>query len=135
MAGDGDEVETRSDQCSRSGARCSGCSASNFSQVVVAGTVGMLADSTGLLGAALDNLGDAAVYGVSSLRRRPCGSSEGARRTPFRRTSDRPWTGITDRSSPAIICRGGTDRLGHDHHRAGERSDQPAMLAIAAGAP
>ena len=37
----------------------------NFSQVVVAGTVGILPDSTGLLGAALDNLGDAAVYGVS----------------------------------------------------------------------
>ena len=37
----------------------------NFSQVIVAGTVGILADSTGLLGAALDNLGDAAVYAVS----------------------------------------------------------------------
>ena len=37
----------------------------NFSQVIVAGAVGILADSTGLLGAALDNLGDAAVYGVS----------------------------------------------------------------------
>jgi Co/Zn/Cd efflux system component len=37
----------------------------NFSQVIIAGTVGILADSTGLLGAALDNLGDAAVYAVS----------------------------------------------------------------------
>lgn len=37
----------------------------NFTQVVVAGTVGVLADSTGLLGAALDNLADAAVYVVS----------------------------------------------------------------------
>lgn len=37
----------------------------NFTQVVVAGAVGILADSTGLLGAALDNLGDAAVYAVS----------------------------------------------------------------------
>lgn len=37
----------------------------NSSQVIVAGTVGILADSTGLLGAALDNLGDAAVYAVS----------------------------------------------------------------------
>ena len=37
----------------------------NFSQVIVAGTVGILADSAGLLGAALDNLGDAAVYAVS----------------------------------------------------------------------
>ena len=37
----------------------------NFTQVVVAGTVGILAESTGLLGAALDNLGDAAVYVVS----------------------------------------------------------------------
>ncbi len=37
----------------------------NFSQVVLAGVVGFLADSTGLLGAALDNLGDAAVYMVS----------------------------------------------------------------------
>ena len=37
----------------------------NFVQVFVAGTVGILADSTGLLGAALDNLGDAAVYAVS----------------------------------------------------------------------
>lgn len=37
----------------------------NFSQVIVTGTVGILADSTGLLGAALDNLGDAAVYSVS----------------------------------------------------------------------
>lgn len=37
----------------------------NFTQVVMAGTVGMVADSTGLLGAALDNLADAAVYVVS----------------------------------------------------------------------
>ncbi len=37
----------------------------NFTQVLVAGAVGILADSTGLLGAALDNLGDAAVYTVS----------------------------------------------------------------------
>jgi len=37
----------------------------NFTQVLVAGAVGVLADSTGLLGAALDNLGDAAVYAVS----------------------------------------------------------------------
>ena len=37
----------------------------NLSQVLVAGGVGLIADSTGLLGAALDNLGDAAVYAVS----------------------------------------------------------------------
>ena len=37
----------------------------NVTQVVVAGAVGIVADSTGLLGAALDNLGDAAVYLVS----------------------------------------------------------------------
>ena len=37
----------------------------NFTQVLVAGAVGILAQSTGLLGAALDNLGDAAVYTVS----------------------------------------------------------------------
>lgn len=37
----------------------------NFSQVVVAGVIGIVADSTNLLGAALDNLGDAAVYLVS----------------------------------------------------------------------
>lgn len=37
----------------------------NLTQVVVAGAVGIVADSTGLLGAALDNLADAAVYVVS----------------------------------------------------------------------
>lgn len=37
----------------------------NFLQVIVAGVVGAIADSTGLLGAALDNLGDAGVYAVS----------------------------------------------------------------------
>lgn len=37
----------------------------NFTQVAVAGTVGIVAQSTGLLGAALDNLGDTAVYAVS----------------------------------------------------------------------
>lgn len=37
----------------------------NFAQFVLAGVVGIVADSTGLLGAALDNLGDAAVYVVS----------------------------------------------------------------------
>lgn len=37
----------------------------NFLQVIVAGLVGVIADSTGLLGAALDNLGDAVVYAVS----------------------------------------------------------------------
>lgn len=37
----------------------------NFSQVVLAGAVGFVADSAGLLGAALDNLADAAVYVVS----------------------------------------------------------------------
>jgi Co/Zn/Cd efflux system component len=37
----------------------------NLSQVIVAGIVGIVADSTGLLGAALDNLGDAVVYAVS----------------------------------------------------------------------
>ncbi|MEM6559968.1 MAG: cation transporter [Planctomycetota bacterium] len=37
----------------------------NLSQVLLAGIVGVVAQSTGLLGAALDNLGDAAVYGVS----------------------------------------------------------------------
>ena len=37
----------------------------NFTQVLLAGAVGILAQSTGLLGAALDNLGDAAVYVVS----------------------------------------------------------------------
>ncbi|WP_223292157.1 hypothetical protein [Defluviicoccus vanus] len=35
----------------------------NFLQVIVAGLVGVIADSTGFLGAALDNLGDAVVYG------------------------------------------------------------------------
>lgn len=39
----------------------------NVAQVFLAGTVGILAQSTGLLGAALDNLGDTAVY-VMSLR-------------------------------------------------------------------
>ncbi len=37
----------------------------NAGQVVLAGVVGIAADSTGLLGAALDNLGDTAVYVVS----------------------------------------------------------------------
>lgn len=37
----------------------------NATQVVAAGAVGIVAESTGLLGAALDNLGDAAVYIVS----------------------------------------------------------------------
>lgn len=37
----------------------------NMTQVVVAGTIGVLADSVGLLGAAFDNLADAAVYIVS----------------------------------------------------------------------
>lgn len=37
----------------------------NFSQVVLAGAVGIVADSAGLLAAALDNLADAAVYVVS----------------------------------------------------------------------
>ena len=37
----------------------------NFTQFLVAGAVGVVADSSGLLGAALDNLGDAAVYLVS----------------------------------------------------------------------
>lgn len=37
----------------------------NMFQVVMAGAVGIFADSTGLLGAALDNLSDAAVYIVS----------------------------------------------------------------------
>ena len=37
----------------------------NLTQVVVAGAVGIVADSTGLLGAALDNLADAVVYVVS----------------------------------------------------------------------
>lgn len=37
----------------------------NFAQVLVAGAVGILADSTGLLGAALDNLGDAFIYAIS----------------------------------------------------------------------
>lgn len=39
----------------------------NLSQALLAGIVGVLAQSTSLLGAALDNLGDAAVY-VASLR-------------------------------------------------------------------
>jgi Co/Zn/Cd efflux system component len=37
----------------------------NFTQVAVAGTVGIVAQSTGLLGAALDNLAGVAVYVVS----------------------------------------------------------------------
>ncbi len=37
----------------------------NFLQVIAAGLVGIIADSAGLLGAALDNLGDAIVYAVS----------------------------------------------------------------------
>lgn len=37
----------------------------NFLQVVVAGVVGVIADSAGLIGSALDNMGDAAVYAVS----------------------------------------------------------------------
>jgi Co/Zn/Cd efflux system component len=37
----------------------------NFLQVLVAGLVGVVADSTGLLGAALDNSADAGVYAVS----------------------------------------------------------------------
>lgn len=37
----------------------------NMSQFAVALAVGLLAQSSGLLGAALDNLGDAAVYVVS----------------------------------------------------------------------
>lgn len=37
----------------------------NATQFLVAGTVGIIAQSTGLLGAALDNLGDALVYIVS----------------------------------------------------------------------
>lgn len=37
----------------------------NVTQFAVAGVVGILAQSTGLLGTALDNLGDSAAYGVS----------------------------------------------------------------------
>lgn len=37
----------------------------NATQVAVARAVGIASESTGLLGAALDNLGDAAVYVVS----------------------------------------------------------------------
>lgn len=37
----------------------------NATQVIVAGAVGVIAESAGLLGAALDNFGDAAVYVVS----------------------------------------------------------------------
>ena len=37
----------------------------NATQFFAAGAVGIVAQSTGLLGAALDNLGDAAVYVVS----------------------------------------------------------------------
>ena len=37
----------------------------NLCQVLLAGIVGLIAESVGLLGAALDNLGDAAVYIVS----------------------------------------------------------------------
>lgn len=37
----------------------------NLLQVATAGVVGIIADSTGLMGAALDNLGDAAVYILS----------------------------------------------------------------------
>ncbi len=37
----------------------------NFGQVLLAGSVGLVVDSTGLLGAALDNLSDAGVYVVS----------------------------------------------------------------------
>lgn len=37
----------------------------NTIQIVASGTVGIVAESTGLLGAALDNLGDASVYAVS----------------------------------------------------------------------
>lgn len=37
----------------------------NFLQVAVAGVVGFIADSAGLIGSALDNMGDAAVYAVS----------------------------------------------------------------------
>lgn len=37
----------------------------NVVQVIVVGVVGIVGDSTGLLGAALDNLGDALVYAVS----------------------------------------------------------------------
>lgn len=37
----------------------------NVVQVIVAGVVGIVGDSTGLLGAALDNLGDAFVYALS----------------------------------------------------------------------
>lgn len=37
----------------------------NATQFMVAGIVGILAQSTGLLGTAVDNLGDTAVYGVS----------------------------------------------------------------------
>ncbi|MGJ7042664.1 MULTISPECIES: cation transporter [Hyphomicrobiales] len=37
----------------------------NLLQVIVAGVVGVFADSTGLLGAALDNMGDAGVYAIS----------------------------------------------------------------------
>lgn len=37
----------------------------NVVQVIVTGVVGIVGDSTGLLGAALDNLGDAFVYAVS----------------------------------------------------------------------
>lgn len=37
----------------------------NLAQAVVVGLIGVFADSTGLMGAGLDNLADAAVYGVS----------------------------------------------------------------------
>ncbi|WP_205677219.1 hypothetical protein [Antarcticibacterium arcticum] len=39
----------------------------NMFQVALAGTVGFIANSTGLLGAALDNFADSAVYIVSLL--------------------------------------------------------------------
>ena len=37
----------------------------NFAQFVVAGVVGLIASSTGLLAVALDNLSDSPVYAVS----------------------------------------------------------------------
>ena len=75
----------------------------NFSQVIVAGTVGIPADSTGLLGAALDKPEGRRCLCRQPVRCRSYGRRQSARRTAIRGAPDRPRLGAAGRGSPSVF--------------------------------
>lgn len=103
----------------------------NFSQALLAGVVGFIAQSTGLLGAGLDNLGDSFVYFASLYSGRPFSDRQITSRQTIGNFTGCHGHRLSGRRDTPIHFRLRACGLGNDRRSNHQRYDQPSVPTTA----